>query len=186
MRALVDRVDASLETIEALPESASRLAAADALEGLLELYGEGMARIIALVARRCGPAAIDAMAGDELLSHLLMLHGLHPVDARARVLNALREVRPALASHGGDVELIGVEGSVARVRLKGSCDGCPSSASTLKATVEEAIFKAAPDIVSVESEGVSPPAAAAVDAGFVPLAALGLRGRAPVAQKGAA
>jgi Fe-S cluster biogenesis protein NfuA len=66
-----------------------------------------------------------------------------------RVLDALGEVRPYLDSHGGDVELLGVEGSTVRLRLQGSCSGCPSSAMTLKLAIENAIQKAAPEIVEV-------------------------------------
>ena len=45
---------------------------------------------------------------DELVAHLLLLHGLHPVPVRERVLGALDEVRPYLATHGGGVELLDV------------------------------------------------------------------------------
>jgi nitrite reductase/ring-hydroxylating ferredoxin subunit len=55
------------------------------------------------------------------------------------------------------VELLGIEGSVARVRMEGSCDGCPSSAVTLKLAIEEAVLKAAPDLEGIEAEGVTEP-----------------------------
>ena len=45
-------------------------------------------------------------------------------------------MRPYLGSHGGDVELLGVtDDGVVRLRLLGSCDGCPSSSVTLKLAV---------------------------------------------------
>jgi Fe-S cluster biogenesis protein NfuA/nitrite reductase/ring-hydroxylating ferredoxin subunit len=66
-------------------------------------------------------------------------------------------VRPYLQSHGGNVEMIGIEGGVARLRLEGSCDGCPSSTMTLKLAIEEAIQKAAPDLDGIEAEGVAEP-----------------------------
>ena len=46
---------------------------------------------------------------------------------------------------------------MARVRLEGSCDGCPSSTMTLKLAIEEAVQKAAPDLEGVEAEGVTEP-----------------------------
>ena len=67
---------------------------------------------------------------------------------------ALDEVRPYLESHGGDVELVGVEDGVVRLRLEGSCSGCPSSTVTLKLAIEDAIHKAAPDVERIEAEGV--------------------------------
>jgi Fe-S cluster biogenesis protein NfuA len=77
-----------------------------------------------------------------------------------RVTQALDEVRPYLATHGGDVELLGVgEDGVAHLRLKGSCSGCPSSAITLKSAVEEAIHKAAPDVEDIVAEDDPAPAA---------------------------
>src|SRR5918996_5456333 len=99
----------------------------------------------------------EAFAQDELISHLLLLHGLHPLDLETRVAGALEEVRPYLQSHGGNVELLGIEGGVARVRMQGSCDGCPSSAVTLKLAIEEAVQKAAPDLEGIEAEGVTEP-----------------------------
>jgi Fe-S cluster biogenesis protein NfuA len=68
-------------------------------------------------------------------------------------------VRPYLESHGGNVELLGIEEGVVRLQLQGSCSGCPSSAVTLKLAVEEAIHKAAPDvteIVAVDAPAPSP------------------------------
>jgi Fe-S cluster biogenesis protein NfuA len=74
-------------------------------------------------------------------------------------LQAIARVRPSLSLHEGDVELLGVEDGIVRLRLKGSCDGCPSSALTLKHTIEEAIYAAAPDVAAIEVEGVAEPAA---------------------------
>ena len=73
------------------------------------------------------------------------------------MLGALDEVRPYLESHGGNVQFLGIEGDVARVRLEGSCDGCPSSTMTLKLAIEEAVQKAAPELEGVEAEGVVEP-----------------------------
>jgi Fe-S cluster biogenesis protein NfuA/nitrite reductase/ring-hydroxylating ferredoxin subunit len=70
-----------------------------------------------------------------------------------RVQAGLEEVRPYLDSHGGNVELVSVEDGVALLRMQGSCEGCPASAMTLKLAIEEAVFKAAPDVESVEAQG---------------------------------
>src|ERR687897_2553146 len=97
----------------------------------------------------------EQLLGDELITHLLLLHGLHPVGVKTRVLGALDEVRPYLESHGGNVQFLGIGDGVARLRLEGSCSGCPSSTMTLKLAIEEAIHKAAPDVESVEAEGIT-------------------------------
>jgi Fe-S cluster biogenesis protein NfuA/nitrite reductase/ring-hydroxylating ferredoxin subunit len=69
---------------------------------------------------------------------------------------ALDEVRPYLDSHGGDVELLSVDEGVVRLRMQGSCKGCPSSAATLKLAIEDAIHKHAPDVEAVEADGAVP------------------------------
>ena len=145
---LIGRVEALLEELEALPDPAARDLALETVQALLDLYGAGLDRIVA----QAGPATATALAGDELVEHLLLLHGLHPVRVEDRVRAALDRVRPYLGSHGGDVELISVSGGVAHVRLKGSCEGCPASAMTLKLAIEDAVLKAAPDIERVQAE----------------------------------
>jgi Fe-S cluster biogenesis protein NfuA len=124
--------------------------ASEAVAAIVELYGEGLRRI---AARGVAGDLVD----DELVSHLLLLHDLHPVDVEARVAGALDEVRPYLASHGGDVELLGVADGVAHVRLEGTCNGCPSSTATLRHAIEEAVARAAPELAGVEAEGVAEP-----------------------------
>jgi Fe-S cluster biogenesis protein NfuA/nitrite reductase/ring-hydroxylating ferredoxin subunit len=152
-RERVARVETLLAEVEELDEPARSLAG-DAVAALVDLYGEALARLVA--AGAVGEEVLD----DELVSHLLLVHELHPVDVQTRVARALEEVRPYLGSHGGDVELLGVDDGVARLRLAGSCDGCPSSAATLKLAIEDAILKAAPDVERVEAEGVAEPASA--------------------------
>lgn len=143
--ALIGRVDALLDRAED-DELAMEL-----VQALVELYGEGLARLVAAVPE---PAAV---ADDELVEHLLLLHDLHPVPLPERVQEALQEVRPYLDSHGGGVEVVAVEGGVVRLRMQGSCSGCPSSAVTLKLAIEDAINKACPDVEEIVAEGVAEP-----------------------------
>jgi Fe-S cluster biogenesis protein NfuA/nitrite reductase/ring-hydroxylating ferredoxin subunit len=152
----VARVEGLLGEVETLDDPVAREKATEMVQALLELYGEGLARVLS----QLGEGEATALADDELVSHLLLLHDLHPVPREQRVREALESVRPYLESHGGDVELLGVEDDVARLRLHGSCNGCPSSTMTLKLAIEDAIQKAAPDVESVEAEGVSDPAPA--------------------------
>lgn len=158
LRERAARVETLLGEIEGLADPTARSKAAEMTQVLLELYGEGLARMMEVIAQgEEGERIFEVFAADELISHLLLLHGLHPVGLEARVVQALEEVRPYLKSHGGNVELLGVEGGVARLRMEGSCDGCPSSAMTLKLAIEEAVQKAAPDLEGIEAEGVAEP-----------------------------
>lgn len=165
-------IEALLGDIEAFPDPAMRDKALEIVQNLLVLYGEGLARMLAIVQTEgMTPARenmLDAFAEDDLIAHLLMLHDLHPVDVETRVLRALEEVRPYLQSHGGNVELLGIEEGVAKLRLQGSCSGCPSSTMTLKLAIEEAIQKVAPDLDGIEAEGVAAPAPTPIN--FLPAA----------------
>jgi Fe-S cluster biogenesis protein NfuA/nitrite reductase/ring-hydroxylating ferredoxin subunit len=152
----VARMETLLEEIETLPDRNARSKAAEVVGALLDLYGEGLARMMEVVAEgEERERTFDAFAEDELVSHLLLLHGLHPLDLKTRVIMALEEVRPYLQSHGGNVELLGVKEGVARLRMQGSCSGCPSSTVTLRLAIEEAIQKTAPDLEGIEAEGVA-------------------------------
>ena len=153
MEETVARVERLLEEVEALPDAAARDKALETVQALLDLYGEGLSRILSQV-------DTSAVADDELVEHLLLLHDLHPVPVEARVRDALDGVRPYLESHGGDVELLGVDEGVVRLALRGSCSGCPSSTMTLKLAIEEAIHKAAPDVDEVVADGLAEPAPA--------------------------
>jgi Fe-S cluster biogenesis protein NfuA len=142
--------EARLAELEALPGGLAQDVAFGAVQALMDLYGAALARILDL-APELGPR----LAQDDLVAHLLLLHGLHPVDQTTRVQAALDSVRPYLATHGGDVELLSVVDGVVHVRLQGTCHGCPSSTATLKQAIERAIFKSAPDLTGVEAEGVA-------------------------------
>jgi Fe-S cluster biogenesis protein NfuA len=68
-----------------------------------------------------------------------------------QVKKALEELRPRLQADGGDIELLGVERGVVKVRLKGACAGCPMSTMTLKMGVEQYLKKKIPEIAKVEA-----------------------------------
>ena len=142
---MIERVEALLDAVEEFPPP-QREVATELVQALLDMYGEGLARIVATAN---GSVPVE----DDLVAHLLLLHGLHPVPVHERVTGALDEVRPYLVAHGGGVELLGVDEGVVHLRLEGACNGCPSSALTLKSAVEEAIMRAAPDVERIEADG---------------------------------
>jgi Fe-S cluster biogenesis protein NfuA len=72
-------------------------------------------------------------------------------DLTAEIEKALAEVRPALQADGGDVELIGVEGGVVKVALRGACAGCAFSQMTLTNGVERILKEKVPGVERVEN-----------------------------------
>ncbi len=74
-----------------------------------------------------------------------------------------------METHGGDVELLGIEDGVARIRLEGHCRGCAASASTLELAIKQALEEAAPDLQGLEVEGMVEEAPAPVGAFELPM-----------------
>lgn len=149
------------ERIESLlaASAAGGVAARERGEELVRLvsdfYGAGLERLLDLIHEHGGldEEVLAALAADELVAGMLLVHGLHPYDVEGRIESALEGVRPYLGSHGGDVELLGVtEDGTVRLRLLGTCDGCPSSSATLALAVRGAVEAAAPEITAIEVE----------------------------------
>ena len=69
---------------------------------------------------------------------------------KEQVEQCIEEVRPQLQADGGDIELVDVKNGVAKVKLKGACNGCPMSAMTLQYGVINCIKKQVPEIEKVE------------------------------------
>jgi Fe-S cluster biogenesis protein NfuA len=171
LRDRLQRIDALLLEVDGQADSAGRARTTEIVQVLMEFHGAGLERMLERLASEgeAGQQIIDSLAQDELIGSLLLLYGLHPLDLDTRVRQALEKVRPYLHSHGGNVELLGIEGGIVRLRLQGSCHGCPSSAMTVKQTIEEAIHEKAPDIAAIEVEGESPQPLIASDTGRVAL-----------------
>ncbi|MFI7635047.1 hypothetical protein [Nonomuraea sp. NPDC049400] len=121
-----------IDRIESLLEQADP-AATELVGELLDLYGEGLARVMAVVDEE----AAACLAADELVSPLLLLHDLHPLDTRARVETALA---------GSRADVLAVEEDLVRLRLQAG--GCRSSAAAMR----QAVHDAAPEIERVEIE----------------------------------
>lgn len=173
VREASERIDTLLDELGASLPPAELERTTELVAAVMALYGAGLDRVVETVSALDDGAALRTLAADEVVGGLLVLHDLHPDDVDTRVQRALDGVRPYLGSHAGGVTYDGVdEAGVAHLRLEGSCDGCPSSALTVRNAIEEAILRAAPDVVAVETEGVvEPPGPAAP--GELPLLQIG-------------
>lgn len=151
------RVEELIAALESTPEEAVREQVRELIQSLLELHGNGLEQILNVIYESGvgGSAVIDELGRDQLVSGLLLLHGLHPLDLETRVRHAIEEVKPRLGLHGGSVELLGVnpEGRV-HLKLQGNCHECPSSRLTLRFSIEEALYAAAPDLTGLDVDGL--------------------------------
>ncbi|MFW6084386.1 MAG: hypothetical protein ACODAA_04170 [Gemmatimonadota bacterium] len=151
VREQVVRVEEALEAIESLP-AGPRETALDAVSKLVELYGEGWARALSHL-EELRPGGSAALAADELVGHLLMIHGLHPEGVEARVRSALREVETTVNSDGLGLELLELRAGVARLRMEGNGQ---APREGLRDLVRKVVLDAAPELERIELE--SPPA----------------------------
>jgi Fe-S cluster biogenesis protein NfuA len=62
-----------------------------------------------------------------------------------------KEIAPNLQADGGNIELIDVEDGVVKVKLTGSCAGCPMSRMTLQWGVEKVLKQKIPGVKRVEA-----------------------------------
>jgi Fe-S cluster biogenesis protein NfuA/nitrite reductase/ring-hydroxylating ferredoxin subunit len=154
----VARVQELSEALDALDDGHAKEVAEDLVGAIVELYGEGLRRIVAALdaAGGSGQEIHEQLVQDGVVASLLLIHDLYPVDLETRVREALATVRPYMESHGGDVELLALRDGVAHLRLVGHCEGCPASAATLELAIKEALEQAAPDLAGLEVEGVAP------------------------------
>lgn len=158
---LVERIEDLQARLESSTETATRDLAEELISALVQMYGAGLERILGslLQAGPAGEGIAAALPDDPLVATLLLIHDLHPVPLEQRVQQALESVRPYMESHGGNVELLSLEGGVARINLQGSCSDCSASSVTLELAIKQALEEAAPDLEGLEVEGANAPAA---------------------------
>jgi Fe-S cluster biogenesis protein NfuA/nitrite reductase/ring-hydroxylating ferredoxin subunit len=156
---LVARVQELQERLENTDASATREIAEELVSCVVQLYGEGLERIMEALyaAGEHGIAIAAGLTGDPLLSTLLLIHDLHPEPLADRVQAALDSVRPYMESHGGNVELLSLHDGVARIHLQGSCSDCSASSVTLELAIKQALEEVAPDLAGLEVEGMPTP-----------------------------
>ena len=149
---LIARVQELTGRLEHLEDADCRDLAEELTGAVVQMYGAGLERIVELIEDEETRARL---AADELVAGLLMIHDLYPVPLEERVVQALDTVRPYMESHGGNVELLGIEDGIEKLRLEGSCKSCRASSSTLELAVQQALQQFAPDLLGMDVEGVT-------------------------------
>lgn len=161
----VQKIGGLVHDLETIADPASRSAAKELVQLLMELHGTGLERILEIVFQSgdTGPRIIDELGQDRLVSSLLILYGLHPEELQTRVERKLEQIGSKLHKMGAEAKLVSASGGDVRVRIKVEGHGCGSTGGTAQAAVEEAIYEAAPDLISLTVERLESPA----ESGFV-------------------
>jgi hypothetical protein len=143
----IQDVDAAVRRIEALVEAQPE--SAELVQLLMQVYGEGLSRVLEIARAESGAAFIDRLAEDKVVASLLLLHGLHPVDPETRLRKALAKLDRRLEAQ--QLVLAEMRDGVAVIRVEHNGGGSPPPA--LAEMIERAALDAAPDLKAIEIEG---------------------------------
>jgi Fe-S cluster biogenesis protein NfuA len=156
LREDMQRIGGLVQEIESIADPAVRAATKDLVQSLMDMHGAALEKALDIVAEagESGMSIIDRLGRDSLVSSVLILYGLHPEDIETRVVKAVERVRPQLRKQGCEVELMGVNAGEIRLRVETGSHTCGSTAKTVQATLEGAMYDAAPDLISLTIEGL--------------------------------
>ena len=143
----IQDVDAAVRRIEALADAQPQ--SAELVQLLMQLYGEGLSRVLEIARAEASDAFILRLAEDKIVASLLLLHGLHPVDPETRLRKALAKLDRHLEAQR--LVLTEVRDGVARIRVEHNGGGTPPPA--LAEMIERAALESAPDLEAIEIEG---------------------------------
>jgi nitrite reductase/ring-hydroxylating ferredoxin subunit/Fe-S cluster biogenesis protein NfuA len=148
---LLGELRAAEDVLRTLPSDAAGEVAQRLQAAVEALNREAFRRLILRMSDI--PAAMTALrqaAEDEVVYAVLRRHELIKPSLQERVETALGSIRPTLASHGGDVELVSVlPPATVEARFLGNCDNCPASVLTFTAGVKRAIREHCPEITEI-------------------------------------
>jgi hypothetical protein len=140
-------VDTTVQRIEALLEEQPE--ASELVQLLMQLYGSGLGRVMDVLRVHGSPDLVDRLCADKLVSSLLLLHGLHPLDVETRLRQAIRKVERRLESE--HLLLEELTDGVAHIRVEHNGGGSPPS--SLSEALERAVSELAPDLAGLKIEG---------------------------------
>jgi hypothetical protein len=153
-----ERVEALLSAFTETADRNARTKAEELVRVVMELYGAGLANIMNIVRQSGGgaEALLDHLAEDKLVASLLLVHGLHPVDAETRIRHALARIEQEL--DGYRLVFEGLAKGTAKVRVEpANGTGRAGAGAALAARIEQALRETAPDVERFEIEGVPDP-----------------------------
>jgi Fe-S cluster biogenesis protein NfuA len=141
---LLDRLEELLGQVEGMDEQV-RDQVFELLDGVDAVHRLALTRLADVV----GDGLVSLRRSDAAIDWLFEAYGVGVDDVEAASA-ALDPVRPYLHEHGGEVQVLGVQHGVVRVRLSGACSGCTSASETLRSGVEEALREGLPGFVAMD------------------------------------
>lgn len=159
-----------VQELESIADPAARAKSKELVQLVMDLHGAAFDKAMEIVADagQPGMSIIERLGRDSLVGSVLILYGLHPDDIETRIAKAIQQVRLKLRKQGCEVELLSATGGMIRLRVDVGSHTCRSTAKTAQATLEGALYDAAPDLSSLQIEGLEEKPSA----GFVALGKL--------------
>ena len=151
--------------LEEITDSKAQSSARELTQLIMELHCAGLEKMMEIIFAQgaAGVEIIDQLGRDRVVSSLLVLHGLHPDDLATRVSRAVELIAAKLRKQEVEVQLLSVNEQTVRVSAQTNAHACGSTAATVRAEIEDAIYEAAPEVGSLVIEGLEPKSAS----GFV-------------------
>ncbi|MDR3700281.1 MAG: hypothetical protein P4L56_11630 [Candidatus Sulfopaludibacter sp.] len=170
LRERVREIAGLVRRLDAVADPAVKVQVQKLLQSVMDLHGEAFERMLERLRSTgtAGEALLDSMVADPVVASLLVLHGLHPVEFETRVRRAIEGAQSALRSYGAIAELGGARAGDVKIRIRGVNDAV--TARAVKSLVEEELYAAAPDAVSLDFLGLEKFSAP----DFVPLEQVGM------------
>jgi hypothetical protein len=170
LRHRVQRIADLVQRLDSVADAGLKAQSRELMESVMDLHGEALDRVVNCIRQSGEPGQkiLDAFSADPVVTSVLLLYGLHPLDFETRVRHAIENAQPVLRQYGAGAELTDVTGGAVRIRLRGVDSAF--TARTVKSAIEEELYAAAPDATSLVMQGLENFAAP----DFVPLEKVGV------------
>ncbi len=160
----ISQIDELILKVNALPDPAARAAAVELVQAVMRLHATALQQVLDLVSVSA-PEVVGALAADETVSRVLVLHGIHPDNFDQRFARALDRLQHYFDSRGARIEVLQAGPELIRVRFEGHR---PGSGAAARKVIEDAVYEAVPEAGELIVDGTE----VEHEPGFVPLESL--------------
>jgi len=158
------KIEELVQQVQAIADPGAREVSLELVKAVMSLHQAAIERMLKIVEEKA-PGITGSIGADDLLSRVLVLHGLHPDGFETRLSRAIDRLQRHFDSRGAAIEVLEAGPDALRIRFTGKRSG---AGATARVTIENAIYEAVPEVGELIIEGIP----AEHEAGFVPLASL--------------
>ena len=171
-REQIGRIEELVQNIESTADPATRAAAKELVQSVMELHSAAIERILEIVMKigEPGTGIVRSLAADELVGGLLVLYDLHPEDFATRVNRGIEKAQQILRRRSASLQVLAIGDATVQLKIDTNGHNCGSTAAELQSIVRGALLEVAPDAAEIVIE----PAQSERASGFVPLDSLQL------------